>query len=91
VAAHWIGRELAACLEAFFAGELEEAIRLNAGLLSSYRFESSERWPNPLPSKAMLRAQGHRVGQCRLPMGPADAELDAAASALCRELEVSRG
>jgi 4-hydroxy-tetrahydrodipicolinate synthase len=87
VAAHWIGVEMAACLEAFVAGDVVGATARNAALLSSYRFESSDRWPNPLPSKAVLRAQGIAVGQCRLPMGPADAELDAAAVALCRELD----
>ena len=91
VASHWIGLEMAAMLEAFVAGEVERATDLNRRLLSSYRFEGSDRWPNPLPSKAILRAQGHPVGQCRLPMGPADAELEAAAAALLEELGGARG
>jgi hypothetical protein len=33
-----------------------------------------------LPAKAMMRALGHKVGQCRLPMGPSTPELDAQAA-----------
>ena len=91
VASHWIGNELKACLEAFVAGEVTRATALNAELVSSYRFESTERWPSPLPTKAVLRAMGLRVGQCRLPMGPADAELDAAAASLLESLGRARG
>ncbi len=36
--------------------------------------------PNPLPAKAILRALGLRVGQCRLPMGASTPELDAQAA-----------
>jgi 4-hydroxy-tetrahydrodipicolinate synthase len=91
VASHWIGTELRECLEAFVAGDPCRATELNQALLSSFRFEGSDRWPNPLPSKAILRAQGLKVGQCRWPMGPADDELEAAAAALLRELGVLRG
>jgi 4-hydroxy-tetrahydrodipicolinate synthase len=82
VAAHWCGTELARTLSLFAKGDLDAAIAQHAELLSSFRFESTERWPNPLPAKAVMRAGGHRVGQCRLPLGPADADLDAAAREL---------
>jgi 4-hydroxy-tetrahydrodipicolinate synthase len=82
VAAHWCGIELARTLSLFAKGDLDAAIAQHAELLASFRFESTERWPNPLPAKAVLRAGGHRVGQCRLPLGPADADLDAAAREL---------
>jgi 4-hydroxy-tetrahydrodipicolinate synthase len=91
VASHWIGTELRACLEAFVAGDVRRATELNQALLSSFRFEGTDRWPNPLPSKAILREQGLKVGQCRWPMGPADDELEAAAQALLQELDVLRG
>jgi 4-hydroxy-tetrahydrodipicolinate synthase len=82
VASHWCGTELAAMMGSFAKGDLAAAIDVHGELLESFRFESSERWPNPLPSKAVLRAMGHRVGQCRLPLGPADDALDAAAREL---------
>lgn len=79
VASHWCGPQLAAMLAAVRKGDLDDAIERHGHLLESFAFETSERWPNPLPAKAALRALGHRVGQCRLPMGAADAALDAAA------------
>ena len=76
VAAHWIGPQLRQVVDAFVAGDLAAAIAGNAELLDSFDFESSDEFPNPLPAKAMLRALGLRVGQCRLPMGASTPELD---------------
>lgn len=86
VASHWCGPQLAAMLASVAKGDLDDAIERHAGLLESFRFESSERWPNPLPAKAALRALGHRVGQCRLPLGVADAALDEAARGVIARL-----
>jgi len=90
VASHWIGTQMKACLEAFANGDPEKATELEAALLPSYDFESSDRWPNPLPTKAVLRALGLPVGQCRLPMGPSDDDLDDAAATLVASLGLSR-
>ncbi len=79
VAAHWVGPQLRKVVDAFLAGDLATAIAGNAELLDSFDFESSPEFPNPLPAKAMLRALGLRVGQCRLPMGASTPELDAQA------------
>jgi 4-hydroxy-tetrahydrodipicolinate synthase len=80
VAAHWVGPQFKQVVQDFMAGRLEAAIAGNAELLDSFDFESTEEFPNPLPAKAMLRALGLKVGQCRLPMGPATSELDAYAA-----------
>ena len=80
VASHWVGPQLGAVIDAFMAGDLAGAIAGNAELLDSFDFESSPEYPNPLPAKAVLRALGHAVGQCRLPMGPGTPELDAMAA-----------
>jgi 4-hydroxy-tetrahydrodipicolinate synthase len=85
VAAHWCGTELNRAIALFLKGDRDAAIAQHAALLASFRFESTERWPNPLPAKAVLRAIGLRVGQCRLPIGPADAALDLAARELASE------
>ena len=58
-------------LAAFHKGDVAEAVRINQGLIESYEFESSEEAPNPVPTKAMLRVLGLKVGQCRAPMGVA--------------------
>ncbi len=76
VAAHWIAPQLRQVIDSFVAGDLVAAIAGNAELLDSFDFESTAEYPNPLPAKAMLRALGLKVGQCRLPMGASTPELD---------------
>jgi 4-hydroxy-tetrahydrodipicolinate synthase len=91
VASHWVGLEMRAALEAFAQGDVARAAALNGELAGHYAFESSERWPNPEPTKAVLRALGVEVGRCRLPMVPHDPELDAEAAALVDRLRAPRG
>ncbi len=86
VASHWAGRQMADMIDAFTAGEVDRACRINETLLESYDFESTERFPNPLPAKAACRAQGLSVGQCRPPMGAAPPELDGEARLLLSRL-----
>ena len=76
VASHWAGPAFGAMLAAHRAGDVDTATALNRSLLESYRFESSEEYPNPVPAKAACRALGLAVGQCRLPNAPAPASLD---------------
>jgi 4-hydroxy-tetrahydrodipicolinate synthase len=80
VAAHWIGPQFRRVVDSFLGGDLATAIAGNAELLDSFNFESTPEFPNPLPAKAVMRALGLRVGQCRLPMGPSTPELDAQAA-----------
>lgn len=82
VAGHWVGRELAAMIGSFMAGDVASARATNAALADSVSFQSSDEWPNPLPAKAACRALGLAVGQCRLPLGPAPDELDERARAV---------
>ncbi len=77
---------MGAMVAAFASGDHEGARAVNASLLESYAFETSDRFPNPLPAKAACRALGLPVGQCRLPLGPAPDELDAAARQLVASL-----
>ena len=79
VATHWAGPEMGEMVAAATGGDILRARRVNAGLLESYAFESTEATPNPLPAKAAMRALGQPVGQCRLPLGPAPEGLDEAA------------
>jgi 4-hydroxy-tetrahydrodipicolinate synthase len=80
VAAHWVGPQLRRVVDAFLAGDPATAIAGNAELLDSFDFESTPEFPNPLPAKAVLRALGLRVGQCRLPMGASTPELESQAA-----------
>ena len=86
VATHWVGEQTGRMIAAFLSGDIDAARLENAGMIPSFDYETSERWPNPLPTKAILRAMGLPVGQCRLPMGPADAELDLQARDLAAQL-----
>ena len=86
VATHWVGEQMARMITSFRSGNIDVARQENAAMIKSFDFETSDRWPNPLPTKSLLRAMGLRVGQCRLPMGPADAELDALAHSLAAQL-----
>jgi 4-hydroxy-tetrahydrodipicolinate synthase len=79
VAAHWAGSEIAEMVSSFFKGDIDGACRMNARLLESWRFQSGDVTPNPIPAKAMMRALGLPAGQCRLPVGPAPEGLDARA------------
>lgn len=90
VASHWEGIRTRALIDAFIAGDVAQARLLNQQMLPSYQFESSDEFPNPLPAKAMMRALGFPVGQCRLPLGPAPTTLDERASALLSAQAISR-
>ncbi|MBX7068061.1 MAG: 4-hydroxy-tetrahydrodipicolinate synthase [Microthrixaceae bacterium] len=76
VASHWAGRQIGDMIATFAKGDIAEAARLNQGLIESYEFESGDEAPNPLPSKAILRVLGLKVGQCRPPLGPAPEWLE---------------
>ena len=86
VASHWVGRQMAEMVAAFEKGDVGDARRINATLLESYAFESSEDAPNPIPTKTMLRVLGLRVGECRAPMGPVPDDLPDRARAVLRAL-----
>lgn len=79
VASHWAGEEMATMVASFFKGDIGGACQINARLLESWRFESGDVTPNPIPTKAMMRALGLPAGQCRLPVGPAPEGLEARA------------
>jgi 4-hydroxy-tetrahydrodipicolinate synthase len=90
VAAHWAGPEVAGIVHAAVRGDWVEARRLNEVAARSFDFENSETYPNPMPAKAALRALGFRVGECRLPHGPSDPDLDAAAAEIVASLKTAR-
>ncbi|MHB8429633.1 MAG: 4-hydroxy-tetrahydrodipicolinate synthase [Acidimicrobiales bacterium] len=76
VASHWAGPLFVDLLARFGRGDVSGAAALNRQLAESYRFESTDAFPNPVPAKAACRALGLDVGQCRLPNAPAAPELD---------------
>ena len=91
VAAHWAAREFALIVHAVERGDWVSARKLNEMIASSCAFENSDLYPNPMPAKAAMRAQGIDVGQCRLPHSKSDAALDDAALTVVNALRAARG
>ncbi len=86
VESHWAGELVGEMVAAFHKGDVDHARDVNARLIPSHVFQSNDRTPNPVPAKAMMRALGHNVGECRLPLGPAPEGLEAEARRLYDEL-----
>lgn len=76
VATHWTGLDHQEMFGLWDKGDTVGAREVNARLLESFAFETGDDAPNPLPTKAMMRHLGFRVGQARLPMGPAPEFVD---------------
>jgi 4-hydroxy-tetrahydrodipicolinate synthase len=86
VAAHWAGALFSEMLACYRAGDVARAMVINQQLAESYRFQSSEDFPNPVPAKAACRALRIGVGQCRLPNTHAPGSLDDQARAVISRL-----
>jgi 4-hydroxy-tetrahydrodipicolinate synthase len=86
VASHWAAPLFGEVLSAYRSGDVDRAAGANRDLLESYRFESSDEYPNPVPVKAACRALGLAVGQCRLPNAPAPQSLDDQARSVVAEV-----
>jgi 4-hydroxy-tetrahydrodipicolinate synthase len=86
VATHWAAGEMRSMIDAFVAGDVARARELNARLLPSYAFETGDRNPNPIPTKAMLKVLGMPGGDCRPPMGPEPDDLQERARQLLADL-----
>jgi 4-hydroxy-tetrahydrodipicolinate synthase len=79
VASHWAGTQMSEMVACFLKGDADAAMALNDRLIESWQFETSDEAPNPVPTKAMLRALGLPAGECRLPMGPTPPGLEGTA------------
>ncbi len=75
VASHWAGDAISAMLDAVASGDIAQAANLNFILGDSWDFESGPDFPNPLPTKALLRTLGLPAGRCRPPLGSSLDEL----------------
>jgi 4-hydroxy-tetrahydrodipicolinate synthase len=91
VATHWAAPDHVEMFAAWERGDAAAARQVNARLLESYEFETTEAAPNPVPSKAMLRTLGHAVGECRSPMGPTPQGLERDARGVYERLVAARG
>jgi 4-hydroxy-tetrahydrodipicolinate synthase len=76
---HWTAQQFAQLIQAFQRGEVEQARQINARLLESFEFVNSDESVFSMSIKAMLRALGQEVGDCRLPLLPAPTSVRARA------------
>jgi 4-hydroxy-tetrahydrodipicolinate synthase len=86
VATHWCAPEMAEMIAAFEKGEVIRAREINTKLLPSYEYENSETCVFSQAAKAMMRTLGLRVGECRLPLGPAPEGTEDRARAVYADL-----
>lgn len=87
---HWTGLEMQRMIAAFDAGRVAEARALHQRLLPSLAYVNSDEVVYSMAVKAMLRAIGHRVGECRLPLPPAPAGTEAQAREVWEALQPLR-
>ena len=86
VATHWAAPVMSEMISAFKAGDVSRAQQLNARMIESFEFETGDLTPNPVPTKAMLRAIGQPAGPCRPPMGFGPEDLEDRALAVHHRL-----
>jgi 4-hydroxy-tetrahydrodipicolinate synthase len=87
--AHWTGPQFQQMIAAFRRGDVEEARRIHALLLDSFRFANSEDSVFSMNIKAMLRVLGQPVGECRLPLPPAPPGVEEQARQVWAALDVA--
>lgn len=90
VATHWTATDHQEMLALWDKGDVVGTRAVNARMLESFAFETGDEAPNPIPTKAMMRHLGFRVGQARLPMGPAPAFVEERAPQVYAELQRRR-
>jgi 4-hydroxy-tetrahydrodipicolinate synthase len=73
---HWTAPHFQRLFAAYRAGRVAEAREINAALLPSFRYVNSDEVVYSMAVKAMLRALGHAVGDCRLPLPPCPAGVE---------------
>lgn len=91
VATHWTGDDHQEMFDRWEKGDLEGARLVNSRMLESFAFETGDDAPNPIPTKAMMRHLGFNVGEARLPMGPAPADVVERAPQVWERLQAARG
>jgi 4-hydroxy-tetrahydrodipicolinate synthase len=85
--AHWTASHFQRMFDAFHAGRVDEARRINAHLLPSFAFANSDDAVFSMTIKAMLRVLDQPVGDCRLPLPPTPPGVEAAARQVWEQLQ----
>lgn len=91
VATHWTAPDHVEMFDCWESGDIAGTQRVNRRLLESFAFETGDEAPNPIPTKAMMRHLGFRVGEARLPMGDAPGFVTERAPQVWERLQAARG
>lgn len=86
VASHLIGEQLQEMIAAFFAGDVKKALDLHLKYLPV--FHKIFITANPIPIKACMNMLGWDMGECRLPLIPANEEQKAILRDMMKEAEL---
>jgi 4-hydroxy-tetrahydrodipicolinate synthase len=87
---HWNAAHFRRMYAALERGDLRDAIAIHAQLIESFEFANSDASVFSMSIKAMLRALGQEVGDCRLPLPPAPDEVHARAKELAGKVNAGR-
>jgi 4-hydroxy-tetrahydrodipicolinate synthase len=91
VITHYMGQCMSDMISAYNEGRVAEAIALNQRMLPAYAHFGYDDAPSPVPTKSMMNLLGVSVGACRLPMGPAPADMDVRSKAVMAQLGLAAG
>jgi 4-hydroxy-tetrahydrodipicolinate synthase len=86
VASHLIGEQLQEMIQAFFAGDVKKALDLHLKYLPV--FHKIFITANPIPIKTCMNLLGWDMGECRLPLIPANEEQKAVLRDMLKEADL---
>ncbi len=86
VTSHLVGRQIAAMIERFLAGDVAAAAALHRRMLPLV--DACFVTTSPIPLKYALRRVGFAIGECRLPLVPIDAKSAAVVDAALARIDV---
>jgi 4-hydroxy-tetrahydrodipicolinate synthase len=87
VVTHYVGQVMADMIAAYNDGRVADAIALNQRMLPAYDHFGYDDAPSPVPTKSIMNELGVAVGHCRLPMGPAPADMETRSKSVMASLE----
>lgn len=91
VITHYMGQTMSDMIAAYNEGRVADAMALNQRMIPAYAHFGYDDAPSPVPTKSIMNLLGVPVGACRLPMGPAPADMDVRSKATISQLGLAAG
>lgn len=86
VITHYMGTVMSQMITAYNEGRVADAMALNQRMIPAYAHFGYDDAPSPVPTKSIMNLLGIQVGECRLPMGPAPADMEVRSKATIDQL-----